>query len=111
MAIAAAEPEPLSRTYRDGHQGEVIVSDRHTINRSGLAAVSLAIALICSGALALLVRDRWNRPEIKTADEARYATTGEAAQAVGAQVLPTDPKLAVEPAPVGPKQAQPANPN
>ena len=87
------------------------VSDRHTINRFGLAAVSLAIALICAGLLALLVRDRWNRPEIKTADEARYATTGQAAQAVGARVLPTDPKLAVEPTPAGPKQAQPANPN
>jgi hypothetical protein len=84
------------------------VSDQHTINRFGLAAVSLAIALICAGLLALLVRDRWNRPEIKTADEARYATTGQAAQA---RVLPTDPKLAVEPTPAGPKQAQPANPN
>jgi Flp pilus assembly protein CpaB len=87
------------------------VSDRHKINRFGLAAVSLAIALICAGLLALLVRDRWNRPEIKAADEARYATTGQAAQAVGGRVLPTDPKLAVEPAPAGPKQAQPANPN
>ncbi len=87
------------------------MSDRHTINRTGLAAISLAIALICAGALALLVRDRWNRPEIKSAEQARYATTGQAAQSVGARVLPTDPKLAVEPAPAGPKPAQPANPN
>ena len=87
------------------------MSDRHTINRTGLAAISLAIALICAGVLALLVRDRWNRPEVKAPEQARYATTGQAAQSAGARVLPTDPKLAVEPAPAGPKPAQPANPN
>jgi hypothetical protein len=85
--------------------------DRLTINRAGLAAISLAVALVCTGVLALLVRDRWNRPEVKPAEQARYATTGQAAQAAGARVLPTDPKLAVEPAPVGPNPAQPANPN
>jgi Flp pilus assembly protein CpaB len=87
------------------------VSERHTINRKSLAAISLAIALICAGALALLVRDRWNRPEIKTAAEARYTTTGQVARSVGARISQTDPKLAVEPAPPGPKPAQPANPN
>jgi hypothetical protein len=87
------------------------VSERRTINRAFLAAISLAIALVCAGTLAMLVRDRWNRPEIKTADEARSATTGQAAQAAGARVLPTDPKLSIEPTPSGPKQAQPANPN
>jgi hypothetical protein len=66
---------------------------------------------VCAGVLALLVRDRWNRPEIKTAEQVRSATTGQAAQAAGARVLPTDPKLAVEPTPAGPKPAQPANPN
>ncbi len=85
--------------------------ERHTINRAGFAAISLAVALVCAGVLALLVRDRWNRPELKTAEQARYATTGQAAGAAGARVLPTDPKLAVEPAPVGPNPAQPANPN
>ena len=87
------------------------MSDRHTIDRAGLAAISLAVALVCAGVLALLVRDRWNRPEVKTAEQAHYATTGQAAKAAGARVLPTDPKLAVEPAPVGPNPAQPANPN
>jgi hypothetical protein len=87
------------------------VSDRHTISRKSLAAISLAIVLICVGLLTLLVRDRWNLPEIKSAEEARNATTGQAAQTAGASVLPTDPKLTVEPTPPGPKQAQPANPN
>jgi hypothetical protein len=85
------------------------VSDRHS--RVGLAAISLLIAFVCAGVLALLVRDRWNPPEVKTAEEARHATTGQVAQSAGAQVLPTDPKLNVEPTPAGPKQAQPANPN
>jgi ABC-type Na+ efflux pump permease subunit len=87
------------------------VSRRHIIDRKVLAAISFAIALVCVGVLALLVRDRWNSPEIKTAEQARSTTTGQAAQAAGASVLPTDPKLMVEPAPAGPKQAQPANPN
>jgi hypothetical protein len=80
------------------------------INRASLAAISFAVALVCVGVLVMLVRDRWNRPELKGAEEARYATTGQAAESAGARVLPTDPKLAVEPTPAGPKQAQPANP-
>ncbi len=100
---------------KKSHQALVIkvidVSDRRTINRTGLAAISLAIAIICVGVLALLVRDRWNRPEVKSAEQARYATTGQAAQSAGARVLPTDPKLAVEPTPAGPNPAQPPNPN
>jgi Flp pilus assembly protein CpaB len=81
----------------------------HWHTRAGLAAISFAVALVCAGVLALLVRDRWQAPEIKTAEQARYGTTGQTAQSVGARVLPTDPKLTVEPAPAGPKQ--PANPN
>jgi hypothetical protein len=42
---------------------------------------------------------------------AEHTTTGQAAHSSGATVSPTDPKLMVEPAPDGPKQAQPANPN
>ena len=83
---------------------------RH-INRASLAAISFAVSLVCIGVLVMLVRDRWNHPELKSAEQARYATTGEAAEAAGARVMPTDPKLAVEPAPPGPQQAQPANPN
>jgi hypothetical protein len=83
----------------------------HWQTRAGIAAISFAVAIFCMGVLALLVRDRWNRPDVKTAEQARYATTGQAAQSAGARVSPTDPKLAVEPAPSGPKQAQPANPD
>ncbi|CCD94955.1 conserved exported hypothetical protein [Bradyrhizobium sp. ORS 375] len=79
-------------------------------HRTGLALVSAAIALICMGALTVLVRDRWNPPEIKSAEAARHSTTGQVARAAGARVMPTDPSLAVEPKPEGPKRAQPANP-
>ena len=87
------------------------MSDRHSINRAKLAAISLAVAIVCVGVLAMLVGDRWNRPELKTAEQARYTTTGRTAQTAGARVDPTNPKLAIEPAPAGPNPAQPANPN
>jgi hypothetical protein len=70
-----------------------------------------AIALICVVALVFLVRDRWHSPEVKSADQAQSSTTGQVAHAAGATVMPTDPKLTVEPKPSGPKQAQPAIPN
>ena len=37
------------------------------INRASLAAISFAVALVCVGVLVMLVRDRWNRPELKGA--------------------------------------------
>jgi hypothetical protein len=74
------------------------------------AAVAAIIAIVSVAVLAMLVRDRWYPPEIKSADVARRSTTGAVARAAGAQVLPTDPKLMVEPKPAGPKPAQPANP-
>ena len=50
------------------------------INRAGIASISLAIALVCVIGLTLMVRDRWNRPEVRTADQARETTTGSAAR-------------------------------
>ncbi|MGJ4881574.1 MULTISPECIES: hypothetical protein [unclassified Bradyrhizobium] len=78
--------------------------------RAGPALVSTAIALLCVGALTMLVRDRWHPPEIKSAEAARHSMTGQVARAAGARVMPTDPSLAVEPKPEGPQRAQPANP-
>jgi hypothetical protein len=81
------------------------------IDRVRLAVISAMIATVCAVVLTLEIRDRWQSPEIKTPDQAAHETTGQVAQAAGAQILPTDPSLSVEPAPAGPKQAQPANPN
>jgi hypothetical protein len=73
--------------------------------------MSAAISLVCAVALTMQIRDRWHSPEIKAPDQAERAMTGKVARAAGAQVLPTDPALSVEPKPAAPKQAQPANPN
>jgi len=83
---------------------------RH-INRAGIAAISLAIAVICVIGLTLMVRDRWNRPEVRTADQAREMTTGSAARSAGANVSPTDRNISVEPPPTEPKPVQPAVPD
>ncbi len=84
-------------------------TDRHS--RTGPLKIAVVIALACVAVLTMLVRDRWQNPQIKPTQEARYSETGNAARAAGARILPTDPKLTVEPAQAGPKQAQPANPN
>jgi hypothetical protein len=72
--------------------------------------VALAVAIF--GLLAMLIVDHgpWSRPTVQTADVANYQTTGAAARAAGAQVVPTEPKSSIEPAPPGPKPAQPASP-
>jgi hypothetical protein len=85
--------------------------ERPHIDRSNLAAFAAAIALVCIVVLTLQIRDRWHSPEIKSAYQAEHTTTGQVAHNSGARITPTDPKLMVEPAPDGPKQAQPANPN
>jgi len=85
--------------------------ERPHIDRAHLAALSAAIALVCIVVLTLQIRDRWHSPEIKSTDQHEHTTTGQVAHNAGASVLPTDPKLAVEPAPAGPKPTQPANPN
>ncbi|WP_407160376.1 hypothetical protein [Bradyrhizobium sp. STM 3557] len=80
-------------------------------HRAGTIATVIGIALVCIVALVFLVRDRWHSPELKSAEQARSSITGKVARAAGAIVLPTDPKLTVEPKPAGPKPAQPAIPN
>ena len=73
--------------------------------------ISLVIAIVCAIILMVMIRDRWHRPEVRTADQAQRETTGSAAGKAGARLVPTDPKLSVEPAPSGPAPVQPSNPN
>jgi hypothetical protein len=47
---------------------------------------------------------------MQPAEVANYKTTGEAARAAGATVMPTTPKPALEPIAPGPKPAQPTDP-
>ena len=84
---------------------------RPHIDRGWMAAFAAAIALVCVVVLTLQIRDRWQSPDIKSLDQAEHSTTGQAAHDAGARVLPTEPRLSVEPTPDGPKPAQPATPN
>jgi hypothetical protein len=74
------------------------------------ALVALAIALF--GVLTMLIVDfgPWSHPQVQSAEVANYKTTGDAARAAGATVVPTEPKPALEPAAPGPKPLQPASP-
>ena len=68
------------------------------------------IALIVAGlAIAvLLLVEPWGRARIQPAHIAMHRTTGEAARAAGAAVLPTQPKSPIEPA--RPKTSPAVNP-
>ena len=81
-------------------------------SRHGGAPLKIAIAVAILGVLGMLIVDHgpWNKPKVQPAHIASYSTTGEAARAVGARVLPTEPKLRVEPEPPMPKPVHPANP-
>jgi hypothetical protein len=74
--------------------------------------VVVAMAVAGFGVLAMLIVDHgpWSRPRIQPAEVANYKTTGEAARAAGATVMPTAPKPALEPIAPGPKPAQPTDP-
>ena len=81
------------------------------LSRSGGAPLKVAIAVAVLGVLSMLVVDHgpWSKPQVQHPMIANYSTTGEAARAAGAQVMPTEPKLDVEPSPPVPKPVYPAN--
>ena len=87
------------------------MSYRQNFSRIVPAAISFLIAAFCVLALALMIYDRWSRPEVRNPDQANQTTTGTATRNAGAKLQPTDPKLSVEPSPAGPNPVQPANPN
>jgi hypothetical protein len=81
------------------------------LSRSGGGPLKVAIAVAVFGVLGMLVVDHgpWSKPKVQHPMVANYSTTGEAARAAGAQVMPTEPKLEVEPNPPVPKPVHPAN--
>jgi hypothetical protein len=85
---------------------------KHSSQRHGGAPLFVALAVAAFGVLGILVVDHGplNKPKLQTAETATYGTTGEAARAAGAVVIPTEPKAALEPVPAGPKPAHPVNP-
>jgi hypothetical protein len=82
------------------------------VSRRGGAPLMVAILVAILGMLGMLIVDHgpWNKPKQQPAFFAKYSSTGEAARAVGAHVLPTEPKLQVEPNPPVPKPVHPLNP-
>jgi hypothetical protein len=83
----------------------------HATRRGGMPLL-VVIAIAVLGVLGMLIVDHgsWNKPKVQTAEMAHYGTTGEAARAVGASVVPTEPKVQLEPDAPGPKPVHPANP-
>jgi hypothetical protein len=82
-------------------------------NRHGGMPLVVAAAVAIAGVLGMLIVDHgpWSKPKVQPAESANYSTTGEAARAAGATVMPTEPKAPIEPVPPGPKPAQPAKPD
>jgi hypothetical protein len=82
----------------------------HPQRRSGPLAGAMIVAAV--GLLSMLIVDHgpWNKPHVQSQGIVNYATTAEAAHAVGAKVTPTAPKAEIEPIAPGPKPAQPVNP-
>ncbi|QOZ27341.1 hypothetical protein [Bradyrhizobium sp. CCBAU 51753] len=92
------------------------IKERSAINerkRHGGTPLVVAAVVAALGVLGMLIVDHgpWNKPKLQPAAHANYSTTGEAARAAGATVLPTEPKAPLEPDPPGPKPVHPANPN
>jgi hypothetical protein len=87
-------------------------SSENQVRRSGGAPLVVAIAVAVTGMFSILIFDYgpWNKPKVQPAVTAHYSTTGEAARAAGAKIMPTEPRLQVEPDPAGPKPVNPANP-
>jgi hypothetical protein len=80
--------------------------------RGAGAPLKVAIAVAVFGVLGMLIVDHgpWNKPKVQHPVIANYSNTGEAARAAGAQVMPTEPRLQVEPEPPVPKPVHPVNP-
>lgn len=94
---------------------EIMMNDKSSevqARRNGGMPLVVAIAIAVVGVLGILIYDHGprSRPTVTSSVIANYSTTGEAARAAGAQVLPTEPGLQVEPDPAGPKPVNPASP-
>jgi len=66
--------------------------------------IAAAVAVISAVVFLAVEFGPWNRVAAEPPDR---AATEAAAQAAGAKVIPTQPKLAVEPNPPGPKPVEP----
>ena len=72
--------------------------------------IALIVACVTLAAMLIVDHGPWSRAKSQPAHVAMYATTGEAAHAAGAKVLPTEPKSPAEPERPGPKTSPTINP-
>jgi hypothetical protein len=72
--------------------------------------IALIVAGLTIAAMLLVDHGPWSRPKVQPAHVAMYKTTGEAARAADAMVLPTEPRSPVEPERAGPKMSPTVNP-
>ena len=70
--------------------------------------IALIVAGVTIAAMLIVDHGPWSRAKTQPAHVAMYATTGEAARAAGAVVLPTETKSPIEPA--RPKTSPAINP-
>jgi hypothetical protein len=61
--------------------------------------IALIVAAVTIAAMLLVDHGPWTRAKPQPAHVAMYKTTGEAARAAGARVLPTETKSPIEPQP------------
>jgi hypothetical protein len=64
--------------------------------------IALIVAALTIAAMLLVDHGPWSRAKPQPAHIAMYKTTGEAARAAGAQILPTEPRSPIEPKPPHP---------
>ncbi|MCK1387327.1 hypothetical protein [Bradyrhizobium sp. 21] len=72
--------------------------------------IALIVAGLTIAAMLIVDHGPWNRAKTQPAHVAMYHTTGEAARAAGAAVLPTEQKSPIEPERLGPKMSPTVNP-
>jgi hypothetical protein len=72
--------------------------------------IAMIVAALTIAAMLIVDHGPWSRAKTQPAHVAMFATTGEAAHAVGAKVLPTEPRSPVEPERPGPKTSPAINP-
>ncbi len=72
--------------------------------------IALVVAGVTIAAMLIVDHGPWSRAKTQPAHVAMYATTGEAARAAGATVIPTEPKSRIEPERPGPKTSPAVNP-
>jgi hypothetical protein len=83
--------------------------ERPHINRRPIVAIAVVIAAGCMLELGMEIHERWKAPDVQSTDQLEHSTTGEATRRAGARLIPSNPKLASEPATAGPKPKQPAS--